>query len=315
MEKIKLLNSSELLKLNDFQKIKYYEILREYSQALEIKKKSQIMKKAIISLCPLLNGVSVEMKGSENIPKNTSAIFICNHSNSHDMFTAQQVFKLLGRDVTVLVGQDCLSYLSNTAFNFLDATFINRLDKASAELGTFEMAHKILNGQDGVIFGEGTWNIHPIKPMHHLKIGAAKLGAITSKVIIPTIFEYVESPGIITKESNLYQKIIVTFGKPIRINPQEELISQTLDIESNMVQMRSRNWELLNISRKNLASINQEEYLNHTYLKKFAAFGFTYDSLYESQFLLSLDGMPVENEYHLDAHQEFVPGVTLKRKK
>ena len=315
MKKIKLLSSNELLKLNNFQKVKYYEILKEYSEALEIKKKSQIMKKAVISLCPLLNGVNVEMRGLENIPKNDSAIFICNHSNSHDMFTVQQVFKLLGRNVTVLVGQDCLSCLSNTAFYFLDATFINRRDKASAELGTFEMAHKILAGQDGVIFGEGTWNIHPIKPMHHLKIGGAKLGAITSKMVIPTIFEYVESPGIITKESNLYQKIIVTFGTPISIDPQEELISQISKIESIMIDMRKQIWDFLNINKESLATINQEEYLNHTYLKKFAAFGFTYDSLYESQFLLSLDGRPVENEYHLDLNHEFVPGVTLKRKK
>lgn len=315
MEKIKLLNSNELLKLDNCQKEKYYEILKEYSQALEIKKKSQTMKKLSISLCPLFNGVHIEMRGVENIPQNDSAIFICNHSNSHDMFTVQQVFKLLGRDVTVLVGQDCLSYLSYTAFYFLDATFINRRDKESAELGTFKMAHKILKGQDGVIFGEGTWNIHPTKPMHHLKMGGVKLGAITSKVIIPTIFEYVESPGIITKEANLYKKIIVTFGTPININHHEGLITQTAEIESIMVQMRRQNWSSLNISKENLATIDQEEYLNHTYLKKFAAFGFNYDSLYESQFLLSLDDKPVENEYHLNSNNEFVPGVTLKRKK
>ena len=172
----------------------------------------------------------------------------------------------------------------------------------------------MLEGQCGVIFGEATWNLHPILPMQAIKIGGAKIGAITEKVVIPTIFEYVEIPEIHSKESHLYKKCIVYFGQPLKIDQTKSLVAQSLLIEKSMIKIRRELWEELNIKRDKLSDINPPLYLNHTYLKKFKAFGFTYDSEKEAKFLFSPNNQNVVNEYHLDENNNFVPGITLKKK-
>lgn len=60
-----------------------------------------------------------------------------------------------------------------------------------------------------------------------------------------------------------------------------------------------------------LSDIDIDRYINHTYLKKYKAFGFQYDTSLESQFLLK-DESGVENEYCLDEQGDFVPGFLKK---
>ena len=78
--------------------------------------------------------------------------------------------------------------------------------------------------------------------------------------------------------------------------------------------MRIELWEKLNIKRRSLDDINKDVYLNHTYLKKFEALGFEFDSEHEFKYLLKDKNGEYENEYHLDENGNFVPGITHKRK-
>ena len=55
-------------------------------------------------------------------------------------------------------------------------------------------------------------------------------------------------------------------------------------------------------------------YFFNTYLKKFDAFGFEFDSDHEFQYLVKDKNGQYENEYHLDENGNFVPGITPKRK-
>jgi hypothetical protein len=57
----------------------------------------------------------------------------------------------------------------------------------------------------------------------------------------------------------------------------------------------------------------QELYLNHTYVKKYKALGFEFNSLYESSFLLPLDNLNIINEFTTNKQGEFRPGITLKK--
>lgn len=60
--------------------------------------------------------------------------------------------------------------------------------------------------------------------------------------------------------------------------------------------------------------INKNVYLNHTYLKKFGAFGFEFDSEHEFQYLLRNKNHLIDNEYCLNQNGDFVPGITKKDK-
>lgn len=314
MENLLHLSNHELEALPLSQKQNYYHQLKDYCEDLKEQRKSIRAKKLIKEICPFLRSFPYELRGVENIPESDEAIFVCNHSNSHDIFLAHEVLENLGRKASVMVATDCLSLVHKTAFYLADATFIDRRSKESSVNGVYELASKMLEGQCGVIFGEATWNLHPILPMQAIKIGGAKIGAITEKVVIPTIFEYVEIPEIHSKESHLYKKCIVYFGHPLKIDQTKSLVAQSLLIEKSMIKIRRELWEELNIKRDKLSDINPPLYLNHTYLKKFKAFGFTYDSEKEAKFLFSPNNQNVVNEYHLDENNNFVPGITLKKK-
>ena len=170
------------------------------------------MRKALVSLCPIFNGMEIELRGVENIPENDSAIFVCNHSNAHDMYTTQDVFHKLGRIVSPFAGSDCLSTFAKTAFDYLNTTFVDRMDKSSGEKATYELINRVSNNQDLFICGESTWNIHPQKPMHQIKFGPAIIGGASGKLVVPMNYEYVETPKLVKNERDIFEKCIVTFG-------------------------------------------------------------------------------------------------------
>lgn len=303
----------DLEQLDLDKKIKYYETLKDYCDSIKIDiEAKKISKKLISLLAPFLRKYDLEIIGQENIPKEDSAVFICNHSNSHDFFTTQEVFNSLGRNVSPFGASDCLNFISLQLFKLGDVTLIDREDKESSLLGLMTQTKKIIDGEDGIIFSEGTWNLHPIKPMQDIKVGGTQSALIAKKVIIPTIFEYVEVPDIVSKESELYSRCIVQFGKPITININDNLFIKTKEIQNTLEEMRLNLWNKLGIKRNSINDINQDIYLNHTYLKKFDAVGFEFDSEHEFKYLLRNREGYYENEYTKDENGNFVPGITHK---
>ena len=260
-----------------------------------------------------LRNYDYEIKGQENIPEDGKALFVCNHSNSHDILTAIEIFKDMGLHSSVLVASDDLNILTKTLFRSCNAVLIDRRDKSSTENGVYALCSNIINGMPGVIFGEATWNLHPFRPMQQIKIGSAKIGAITEVPIIPSLFEYVEVPRICSRETELFTKCIVSFGSPIYIERGISLIMQTQKVQAVLEQNRLRIWDELGIKKSSVKDVNQELYLNHTYLKKFDGPGYIYDSKSEAKFLFSGNGLPVENEFYLDDKGNFVPGITEKK--
>lgn len=313
MKEIHMYSNYEIERLSSDEKRIYFETLKKQCEELKIKKTPTIGQKLISKIYPLLRNYDFEIIGEENIPQNDSALFVCNHSNSHDIFTAYEIMEKLSKSATVMVASDCLSLPVNLLFQSANATMIDRRDKNSSTNGMLEISKKIIEGKCGVIFGESTWNLHPYLPMQTIKMGTAKIGAITQKIIIPTIFEYVEVPDLCKKESELYTKCIVYFGQPIKINTNENLLKQTIYIQHIMESMRRNIWKKLNIKRDSLNDVNQELYLNHTYIKKFKALGFTYDTESESKFLFAPKGQNPINEYCVDENGRFTPGITKKK--
>mgnify|MGYP004621757797 FL=1 len=310
----KFLSIKELELLSTEEKEKYYQMVREYCNLIKVNIESKKISKKIISLlAPHLRKYKLEIYGDENIPKEDSAVFICNHSNSHDFFTSQEVFNQLNRNVTPFGASDCLNFLSLQMFKLGDVTLIDRDDRESSLNGLMNFTKKVIEGEDGIIFGEGTWNLHPIKPMQSIKVGGTQSAIIADKVVIPTIFEYVEVPDIVSKENEIYSRCIVEFGKPIIVKSEDNIIEKTKLIQFTLEEMRKNLWKKLGIKRESLDDINKQVYLNHTYMKKFKGLGFEYDSDHEFQYLLKDKQGNYENEYTLNENNEFVPGITHKK--
>ena len=77
--------------------------------------------------------------------------------------------------------------------------------------------------------------------------------------------------------------------------------------------MRIELWKKLGIKRSSLEDINKEVYMNHTYLKKYGAVGFEFDSESEFKHILGNNKDTFENEYTINENGDFVPGITQKK--
>jgi len=308
---VNVFQNANIQNLSLLEQKKYYEKLRE--QCLFIRDNQFRFGQDIIkNVYPFLRQYKLEIQGEENVPNDSNALFLVNHSNSHDIFTAYEVLSCLQRRASVMVATDCLNPITTKIFNISNATLLDRRKKEDRQNSVLALSKKILSGNDGVIFGESTWNLHPILPMHNIRKGAAIISAITQVPIIPTIFEYIEEDGILKTEGQLYKKCIIRFGKPEVINYNNNSIIQSNQLREEMIKIRRQIWGDYNIRKDCIGDIDPLIYINHTYLKKFKALGFTYDSKKEQEYLLFLENDKKENEYTIDVNGNFLPGITEK---
>ena len=306
--------NSSVKNLEVYQTKEYYKNLRDKCMVIS-NKQLKIGQGIIKTFYPLLRPYKLEILGEENVPIDSNALFVVNHSNSHDIFTAYEVLSKLKRRGSVMVATDCLNPVTTEIFNISNATLLDRRVKEERQDAVLNLSKKIMDGNDGVIFGESTWNLHPTLPMHNIRQGSSKISLIAQVPVIPTIFEYIEEEGLFKSEDKLYKKCLIVFGKPIMLNYEEDLITQTNRIKEEMENIRKSIWSSYNINRSSINEIDPNEYINHTYLKKFKALGFTYDSKKEQEFLLFLENELKENEYTIDDKGDFVPGITEKDSK
>ncbi len=315
---MKILPYSVEKQLSTAEKIQYYNKLSQYCKELSLFMPSNISlgQQAIskIYMKDFYNSL-LEIEGIENLPKNTPAIILCNHSTAHDIFSMYIAMAKLGLPTSVMVATDCLSPFSKAVFSSAKSVFLNRNDKISSSNSILQASATLLAGKYLVVFGESTWNLHPIKAMQDIKKGSSMISAITELPVIPAILEYIENPSIVENEKEIYKKIILRFGKKYEIMPTDDISLKTLEIQKQMEEMRKSIWIENNINRTDISFVNPMIYLNHTYFKKYGVFGFTYHSEYESQFLRSNAGDAIENEYCINANNEFVPGITYKKRK
>lgn len=264
---------------------------------------SQIAKK--------LNKFNIEFLGLENIP-NSPCIFICNHSNSHDFYTIQELFEMLNRSVNVLVGSDCLNFPSRLLFELGSSIMVDRTSLQERHDCKKIMFDKLNDLNDVFVFGEGTWNLHPYKLMQPISKGAIEVGCSADVYIVPLVFEYIEVNSFITSDEGLFKKCIVRFGKPIKVKYNSEVLNVTSQIEKQLTDMRACLKQENNCLYKSLNDVDADLYLNHTYYKKNTLL-FKFDSDYEAQFIRKINGIEQDNEYVRDENGLFVPKRILRR--
>ena len=308
----KLLNNKELEEIDSKNRQEYYARLKEalIGNAPTIKKNS-VIRSVAYKVLPIVRNYDFCMRGTENIPQDINCLFVINHSNSHDVPTAQEALHRLGINQCFLASSEGLNPVVSLLFRECGAVLFNRFDKRAASEAFITMTSNLVNGAYGVIFSESTWNLHPYKPMHLIKTGAVYSAAIADVPIVPVIFEYIETNGLCKKENELYTKCVVTFGKPMRITSQFGLIAQTDDLQISLEKMRRNVWKEFAIKKSEFNDEDILRYLNHTYLKKFGGL-FSYDSVVENKVLLIKDQISSENDYHLDNNGLFVPGNLSK---
>jgi len=309
------LSNRELESLTSDERQKYFNELKGHCIDQQIPKSGQhFLQKIISAVSPMIRNYEFEIQGKDNIPAKGNVLFVANHSNAHDFFTTQETFNSVGVQITFLASNEDISHLIISVFQACNGVLINRNDKHSINNGIFQFASSIANGMSGVIFSESTWNLHPYRPVLPIKVGAAHIAAVLEIPIVPVIFEYVEVPFLCTKEKEIYSKCIVKFGESLYISRTENLILQTEKIQSALEKIRMGLWEELGTARMSLSDVKPDLYGNHTWLRKFGTAA-EYDSRREIKFVLSPNGLPVENEFCFDNNKNLIPGIIEKKEK
>lgn len=302
-----LLSNKQIELMNANEKIKYYNELKNNLKNSKYNNRT-IVRKTFNSLVQNFRNYDFEVKGIENIPTDSSVLFVANHSNAHDFFTMQEAMKIVGINQSFLASNEDLNSLILTIFEKCGGVLFNRSDKNESEKAFIEFAGRLSSGESGIIYGESTWNMHPYKPMHLIKTGAVYLACIANIPIVPLIYEYIEVNECCKKEKDLFSKCVVTFGKPFYVSQEDSLFAQTDIVQKQLENLRRSIWNNYHIKKENFTEEDINVYLNHTYLKKFGGAG-DYDSNRENKYLLVKDQISSENEYHLDENSNFVPGI------
>ena len=216
----------EVEKLNPGERNAYFNSLREECRVRAVRKQtSRFIVNSIGRIASIIRKYELNIEGDENIPDDENVIFLCNHSNAHDMFSVLEIFLRVGRCVKPMVAWDGLSWFSRLFFRLGDSILIERGNKKSIERGIKNICSEVLRGKDGLIFAEGTWNIHPTRPMQYFHAGVSELALITGKKVVPTILEYIETDKICKKETEIYKRVVVSFGQPVTISAEKSIFS------------------------------------------------------------------------------------------
>lgn len=304
-----VLSNKEIEQLGIQEREEYYKELKDsLKNEMRPKKRKSFIFCVTNMVLPHVRKYGLSIKGAENIPTNQNCLFVINHSNAHDLPTLQEVMNRLNIHKCFLASSEDLSPIILKLFKECGAVLFNRFDRIQANSAFIKFTSNLVNGENGVIFPESTWNLHPYKPMHLIKSGAVYAAAISEVPIIPVIFEYVETEKLCKKESEIITECIVTFGEPVYVSRQRGVIEQTDMLQNEMETLRRGVWKKYNIKKDNFNEDDIKRYLNHTYLKKFAGAA-AYDSERERKALLVKNQESSENDYHINEDGAFVPGV------
>jgi len=313
IEELLQLSNKEFESLSPSERKAYYERLRDHCSRIKpVKRDITFSQRLIEKANPKIRKFDYDLRGIENLPKE-GAVLVVNHSNSHDIINMIEVLSSMDKKNSVLITREGLSPIILKLFREANTTIMDRFDKTKSRESVYELSSKVLDNNTAVIFGEGTWNLHPIKPMQNIHIGAAKVAAITERPVIPTIMEYIEQLTLCEKEKELYKKCIIHFGKPVTISEEESLIPQTEKIQEEMEKMRRQIWYENWIKRDSIDDINPILYINHSWLKEYDGLADGFDAEIENRAFYSQDGSLPENEYYLDEYGNFVPGTIPKK--
>lgn len=150
--------------LNDTEKEKYYEWLKNYYSQLPFNKKHIVSSENIINH---LNRIYVPffylkykpiIIGTENVIYQKGIIFVCNHLCDKDLFLL--LYGLYGNGIYwhPLAKKEILFKKIGFLFNLAYSVFVDRSNSSSRHSATQEMAKLLVNGFNVLIFPEGTYN-------------------------------------------------------------------------------------------------------------------------------------------------------------
>lgn len=175
----------------------------------------------------ILSFVKVEVRGRENIDKNTSYVFIANHQGAYDIFA---IYGYLNHNFKWMMKESLLKIpLVGYACKCAGHIMVDRTNSSGIRRTMEDAKKQLRDGMSLVVFPEGSRTRTGY--MSPFKKGAFMLAAQFDLPLVPVTID--GSFDILTKGGSipLYGKIIMTIHKPVqKSGPLNVLMQETHDI-------------------------------------------------------------------------------------
>lgn len=271
---MKILTEQEEQKLDRKELLIYYKNLLEYYNERDNTQKFTNFKKFIHPL--LLNIMKTTLKqklvlfNDNKINYDGPVIYAVNHTNSHDVPAVSNAIK---KHCYILAGTENLRLIERIMFHLNGVIFINRKNSERKNKSKDEIIKLLLEGNNLLIFPEGTWNISPNQIMLPLNWGIVEISKKADVPVIPIALEYYD---------DVYYANV---GDTISFDIQETKQEGISRLRDSMATLRWEIWEKYNQVKRSdvsLESFNQELEKAYSEYKKL-------DKEYEKTLILNLN--------------------------
>lgn len=247
---MKILTEQEEKKLNRIELLTYYKNLIEYYKNMENTQKFTNLKKFLHPLLLNIMKTTLTQKlvlfNNKKINYEGPVIYAVNHTNSHDVPAISNVIK---EHCYILAGTENLRLIERIMFHLNGVVFIDRKNSKMKNKSKDELIKILLDGNNLLIFPEGTWNISLNQIMLPLNWGIVEISKKSNAPVIPIVLEYFD---------DVYYANV---GDAINFDIKETKEEGISRIRDSMATLRWEIWEKYKQTKRNAVSFkifNQE---------------------------------------------------------
>ncbi len=191
-----------------------------------------------------------------------NAIYVANHGSKYDTIYAGLAIQ---KHVWILAGKQRMELADRLFVKLNGSIWIDRKSKKSKEIGTRRMLHKLMQGDNLLMYPEGTWNLAPSLPMLPMSWGVIELARKSGVPIIPLTIEYVD------------KDCFMNWGIPFYVNSSEDKLQKITELRDVMASLRWEVWEKLPLlHRKCMSGKEWQEEIEHR-LAEYPKLDFEYE--------------------------------------
>jgi len=242
----KVLTPKEETALSREELILYYKQKNEFYRNLPVKKSDIIVGRIFRGLIEIIAKMMINQEvvflNDIKVPEE-GCIIAANHWGETDIPYVIYSFageKNLKREMLYPLGSSDVNYDLKSKLNIkmLGATVLNRLVKQTKQQAQEHQTKLVARGLSVVYWAEGVWNFTDSMPVNPFWPGIAYCAKNSAKPVLP--FAIVEIDGV----------IYIKAGRPIVINPWEDINLATKKIEDKVAELVCEIWGLIETKEK-----------------------------------------------------------------
>lgn len=192
------------------------------------------LKLLIIKVMHIVKGYEIIYLNKE-CPISTNAIYAFNHSCCLDIPVAFEVIK---RHCYIMIGVQNLNLIDKLFFFMNGVIWVDRHNAKSRNDAAEKMCNLLEAEKSVIYFPEGTWNLHPAKPMLPMYWGGIDIARKTKRPIVPVCMEY------------FGKKVYVKFGHPITVQLEHDKQKKFEELTEAFSTLKWEIWERFPVMKR-----------------------------------------------------------------